>query len=190
VGHAAGDDGARLVSRAGGYLLEVRHGERDIDGWQQALDRARRAREDGELGAAREGVEEALRIWRGEPLGGVSAHGLLAAERARLEEERLAAVTEGIELDLELGRHGELPGPLEALVIAHPFNERLVELHENVLRQAQTLGVEVDPAPPGADGGRRALPAVPNRTIGRAGRRRPRAELRGRDRLRPRELLR
>ena len=78
-----------------------------------------------------------------EPLGGVSANSLLAAERARLEEERLAAIIEGIELDLELGRHGELLGQLEALVIAHPFQERLVELQMLALyragRQADAL---------------------------------------------------
>ena len=45
----AGADGGRLVSHAGGYLLEVRRGECDVDRWQQALDRARRARADGEL---------------------------------------------------------------------------------------------------------------------------------------------
>ena len=139
----AGADGGRLVSQAGGYLLEVRPGERDVDRWQQALDRARRARADGEPRVAREAIEEALDVWRGQPLGGVSANSLLAAERARLEEERLAAVIEGIELDLELGRHGELLGQLEALVIAHPFKERLVELQMLALyrcgRQADAL---------------------------------------------------
>jgi predicted ATPase/DNA-binding SARP family transcriptional activator len=139
----AGADGGRLVSHAGGYVLEVHAGERDVDRWQRALDGARRARGAGELRAAREGVEEALRVWRGEPLGGVTANGLLDAERARLEEERLAAVIEGIELDLELGRHGGLPGQLEALVVAHPFKERLVELQMLALyrcgRQADAL---------------------------------------------------
>ena len=73
----------------------------------------------------------------------MSTNSLLAAERARLEEERLAAIIEGIELDLELGRHGELLGQLEALVIAHPFKERLVELQMLALyrsgRQADAL---------------------------------------------------
>jgi DNA-binding SARP family transcriptional activator len=92
----AGIDGGRLVSQAGGYLLEVQPGERDVDGWQQALGRARRARADGEPQLAREGVEQALGVWRGQPLGGVSTNSLLAAERARLEEERLAAIIEGI----------------------------------------------------------------------------------------------
>ena len=139
----AGADGDRLVSQAGGYLLDVRPGERDVDRWQQALGVARRARADGEPRVARETVEEALGVWRGQPFGGVSANNLLEAERARLEEERLAAVIEGIELDLELGRHGELLGQLEALVIAHPFQEHLVELQMLALyrsgRQADAL---------------------------------------------------
>jgi predicted ATPase/DNA-binding SARP family transcriptional activator len=139
----AGADGGRLISQAGGYRLELRPGERDIDRWQQALGRARRARAAGEPHVARERVEEALGVWRGQPLGGVSTNSLLAAERARLEEQRLGAVIEGIELDLELGRHGELLGQLEALVIAHPFQERLVELQMLALyrcgRQADAL---------------------------------------------------
>ena len=139
----AGADGGRLVSQSGGYLLDVRPGERDIDRWQQALARARRARAGGEPRVAREGVDEALDVWRGPPLGGVSANSLLAAERARLDEERLAAIIEGVELDLELGRHGELLGQLDALVIAHPFQERLVELQMLALyrcgRQADAL---------------------------------------------------
>src|SRR3954447_20080608 len=139
----AGADGGRVVSHASGYLLDVQPGERDVDRWRDALDRARRARADGDARVARAGVEEALGVWRGQPLGGVSANGLLGAERARLEEERLAAVIEGIELDLELGRHGELLGQLEALVMAHPFKERLVELQMLALyrcgRQADAL---------------------------------------------------
>src|SRR4051812_21789798 len=139
----AGADGGRLVSQAGGYRLDVRPGERDIDRWRQALGRARRARVDGEPRVARERVEEALGIWRGQPLGGVSTNNLLAAERARLEEERLGAVIEGIELDLELGRQGELLGQMESLVIAYPFQERLVELQMLALyrsgRQADAL---------------------------------------------------
>jgi predicted ATPase/DNA-binding SARP family transcriptional activator len=141
----AGADGGRLVSQAGGYLLEVRRGECDVDRWQRALDQARQARAGGELLVAREEVEEALGVWRGEPLGGVSANHLLVAERARLEEERLAAVIEGIELDLELGRHGELLGQLDALVRAHPFQDRLLELQMLALyragRQADALAV-------------------------------------------------
>src|SRR5919108_4894770 len=37
----AGADGGRLVNHAGGYLLEVRPGERDVDPWQPAPERGR-----------------------------------------------------------------------------------------------------------------------------------------------------
>src|SRR5829696_6735521 len=88
-------------------------------------------------------IEEALGVWRGAPLEGTSRHELLHSEGARLEEERLAAAIEAIELDLELGRHSEILGQLEALVIAHPFKERLVELQMLALyrcgRQADAL---------------------------------------------------
>jgi predicted ATPase/DNA-binding SARP family transcriptional activator len=139
----AGADGERLVGRAGGYVLELGPGDCDVDRWETARARARRERETGRLETARAAIEEALRVWRGPPFAGVSAHDLLDGERARLEEERLAATIEGIELDLELGRHGELLGQLEALVIANPFKERLVELQMLALyrcgRQADAL---------------------------------------------------
>ena len=138
-----GADAGRLLNHAGGYRMEVRPGERDVDRWEQALAQARRARVDGEPRVAREGFEKALGVWRGQPFAGVITHSLLAGERARLEEERLAVVIEAIELDLELGRHGELLGQLEAVVIAHPLKERLVELQMTALyrcgRQAEAL---------------------------------------------------
>ena len=202
----AGGDADRLVGRSGGYLLDLDPGARDVDRWEAALGRARRARAAGRLETARMALEEALAVWRGVPLGGASAHELLDGERARLEEQRLAATIEGIELDLELGRHDELLGQLEALVIAHPFKEHVVELqmvalyrcgrqaealaafqaarsrfveelgiepgqplrelHQDVLRHADTLRADPTPARPAARGQRR-LPVPPNRTIGR-----------------------
>src|SRR4051812_34913503 len=82
----AGGEPDRLISQAGGYALELGPGARDVDRWHAALERARQARTSGQLGAARAGIEEALDVWRGAPLGGASAHGLLEGERARLEE--------------------------------------------------------------------------------------------------------
>ena len=139
----AGAGGGRLVARSGGYLLDLRPGECDVDRWRRALERARHAREIGDARAARDAFDEALGVWRGEALAGVSGNELIEGERARLEEERLAAEVEGIELDLELGRHGELLGRLKTLVAAHPFKERLVELQMLALyrggRQADAL---------------------------------------------------
>ena len=74
----AGVDANRLVSRGGGYVLKLAPGERDVDRWEAALGRVRRARANGRLQAARMGIEEALGVWRGAPLGGATTHGLLA----------------------------------------------------------------------------------------------------------------
>src|SRR3954447_26837532 len=74
------------------YLLEVHPGELDVDRWQTTLRRARLARADGEARVARTGPVE---VRGGQPFAGVSATTLLGAERARLDEERLAAVNEG-----------------------------------------------------------------------------------------------
>src|SRR4051794_8704523 len=193
---ALGVSGPRLATRAGGYLLELEPGARDLDRWAAALDRARRARAAGQLEDALGAIEDGIRVWRGTPLGGAGAHARLDAERARLEEERVAATVEGIEIELELGRHAGLPGRLESLVAAHPFHERLVGLQMLALyrggRQADALaafratrarfagelGIEPGEAlralhqdllrqPGPLDPGASRSPAPPNRTIGR-----------------------
>ena len=63
---------------------------------------------------------------------------------ARLEELRLAALERRIEADLELGRHADLVGELDALVKEHPLRERMRSQHMLALyrsgRQADALG--------------------------------------------------
>jgi len=139
----AGEKRERVAGRDGGYLLRLRSGECDLDQWEAARAAVRRQWTAGALQAARIALDDALQMWRGPPLAGVTAHVTLAAERARLEEERLRAVVEAIELDIELGRHAEVLGSLEALVLSHPFDERLVQLQMLALyragRQADAL---------------------------------------------------
>ncbi|MFF3329958.1 BTAD domain-containing putative transcriptional regulator [Streptomyces sp. NPDC002888] len=67
-------------------------------------------------------LREALALWRGPALPDLpEAH----AEKARLEELRLAAVQDRIEADLLLGGGPELVAELRALLPAHPLSERL-----------------------------------------------------------------
>src|SRR6185312_636748 len=47
----------------------------------------------------------------------------LALEAARLEEQRVAAIEQRIEADLETGRSSELVAELESLVAEHPLRE-------------------------------------------------------------------
>ena len=66
-----------------------------------------------------------MALWRGPALAGAASEALRRTAAPRLEEARLVALEERLEIDLRLGRHAELVGELEALVAAHPDRERL-----------------------------------------------------------------
>src|SRR5439155_19780875 len=83
-----------------------------------------RAKEaDGE--AASSLLREALALWRGPPLAEFGYEPFAQVEIARLEDLRLAALEERIEADLARGRHAEVIGELEGLIVEHPLRERL-----------------------------------------------------------------
>jgi predicted ATPase/class 3 adenylate cyclase len=113
---------ARVVTRSPGYLVRVEAAELDALEFERLIAEARTSSEP--LGRA-ERLREALELWRGSALADLRLEGFAAREAERLDERRLATLLERIEVDLELGRHVELVGELEALVAAHPLQERL-----------------------------------------------------------------
>jgi len=110
-----------LRTRGRGYLLRVRPGELDLHRFQDLVERAREAGPAARSAALR----QALALWRGPPLADLAYEPFAAAEIARLQELRLAAVEEHVDADLALGRQSELVAELEGLVAAHPLRERL-----------------------------------------------------------------
>ena len=86
-----------------------------------AVDVARFEQPRAPTGAAR----EALALWRGDALADVAGEPFAAAEIRRLEELWLRATERAIDADLAAGRHAEVLPELEALVAAHPLQERL-----------------------------------------------------------------
>lgn len=113
-----------LATRPSGYLLRVEPGELDLDCFEGLTADARRAAADGDLEGAAEGWRAALALWRGPALAGAASE-VRRTVVPRLEEARLVALEERLEVDLGLGRHVELVGELEELVAAHPDRERL-----------------------------------------------------------------
>jgi DNA-binding SARP family transcriptional activator len=111
----------RLATRAPGYVLHVDSSELDLARFEQLLEEARRANPR----KAAEKLREALSLWRGPALADLAYQPFAQAEVARLEELRLAALDQRIAADLAAGRHAELVGELEALVVRHPLRERL-----------------------------------------------------------------
>jgi YVTN family beta-propeller protein len=114
-------------------------------GFRQQFEVGRRALASGQPEAAATALTEALALWRGPPLADFTYEPFARAEVERLEELRLAALTERIEADLALGRHVGLVGELELLVERHPLQERLAAQLMLALyrsgRQAEALQV-------------------------------------------------
>ena len=70
-------------------------------------------------------LDEALALWRGEPLADFRYETFAQEEIARLEEFRLTLQEERAEAELAIGEHADLVTELEGLVRAHPLRERL-----------------------------------------------------------------
>ena len=89
--------------------------------------------------------DDALALWRGEPLSDFATEHWAIAEAARLTELRLAAMTERAQVALALGRHHEVVGDLEPVVADDPTLESLAGLLMVALyrsgRQADALEV-------------------------------------------------
>ena len=112
--------GQRLVTRAPGYLLEVRENELDADRAERLGRDARRLAPADALPL----LDDALRAWRGEPLLDARYDDFAQPEIARLDELRLALIEQRSDAQLALGRDAELVPDLERLVAQHPLRER------------------------------------------------------------------
>jgi DNA-binding SARP family transcriptional activator/streptogramin lyase len=116
-----------LVTRGGGYVLELNGESVDADRFSRLAGQGRRALDDGDPEGAREKLTAALDLWRGPPLADLAYEPFAQTETARLEELRLVTIENRADADLALGRHAELVPELEALVREHPTRERLRE---------------------------------------------------------------
>ena len=189
--------GERLVSSPPGYRLTIQPEELDLLEFDGLLESARTARRAGQAERAAAAYRAALELWRDAPLADLKGIGRFDAIAARLERRRLSAHEEGIDVELELGRHAEILPVLEELVGAYPLHERFAEQQIAVLDSlgrradavaayrrchrdlARELGVEPGPAlqrlarvpapPAGApDGTPRQLPRTVETFTGRA----------------------
>lgn len=108
-----------VATQAPGYVLRVGSDQIDAYRFERALADARRMPPD----VRRECLVDALAMWRGPPLAELAFEDFAQAEIRRLEELRLVATEERVTADLELGRHGDVIGELEALVRENPLRE-------------------------------------------------------------------
>src|ERR671934_684250 len=109
-----------IVTQPPGYLIRVSDGELDLHRFERLVASARAE----EPAQAARLLREGLALWRGAPLAELG-DSFAPAERARLEEQRLAALEQWIEAELALGRHAERVPELEGLVREHALRERV-----------------------------------------------------------------
>ena len=114
-----------LLTQPPGYVLRVGEAQLDSIRFSALVTRAHGAMADGEPGAARDLLVEAIALWRGPPLADFTYESFAQREVGRLEELRLEAIELRIDADLAVGRHARLVGELEHLITLHPFRERL-----------------------------------------------------------------
>jgi DNA-binding SARP family transcriptional activator len=133
-----------LETRAPGYLLRVAPDQVDARRFEQALAHSRHLPAD----ERRDLLQSALALWRGPALAEFAFDDFAQAEIRRLEELRLVALGERIDAELDLGRHGDVIGELEALVADQPlretFRRQLMLALYRAGRQAEALDVYQD----------------------------------------------
>ncbi len=141
---AAGGIDAPLRTLPGGYQIDARPDQIDALTFESLLRSAARARAD-DPDRALDLLDRALGLWRGEALADLRDELFVRADVARLDAARLAALAQRGEVLLALGRHEQVIGDLQALVIRHPLHEHfraqlMLALYRSG-RQAESLRV-------------------------------------------------
>jgi DNA-binding SARP family transcriptional activator len=101
-----------IASRESGYLLRLGNHHLDAFTFEELVQQARAATDPQ---VAVDHFRRALALWRGPLLDGLDGAPLETA-RASMEEKRLAAVEDCLDLELALGRHREVIAELRPLV--------------------------------------------------------------------------
>lgn len=133
-----------IQTRGPGYTLAL--DGRMVDSWyfEDVLTTAARQIRAGHVSDAVDTLRTALDLWRGPALLGIESE-LVRRAATRLDEKRLMAVEERVQLELRLGLHERLTIELPALIAEHPFRERLYGFLMRALyrcgRQTEALGV-------------------------------------------------
>lgn len=137
---AAGFHDDVIITSAPGYLLRTDSTRIDAVEFAELTAKGEAAADPAEAAGC---LDEALKLWRGPALTGVS--GLpVEIEAARLEELRLTAHEKHAAIRLDLGQHNDLIGELTTLVREHPLREQsraqLMLAQYRAGRRAESLG--------------------------------------------------
>ncbi|QNP74864.1 winged helix-turn-helix domain-containing protein [Streptomyces roseirectus] len=114
---------ARIVTQPPGYRLEVPDDRLDSRVFERHVDTARALAAAGRAEDAATAFRRGLDLWRGPALDGAGR--AVRDQVVWLDELRAQAREQCVELELGLGRHRELVGPLRTFLAADPLAEGL-----------------------------------------------------------------
>ncbi|MBE1468824.1 AfsR/SARP family transcriptional regulator [Kibdelosporangium phytohabitans] len=113
--------GAAVVRKSTGYQLTVEPEMVDLHRFRQLIKEGRAADDDSRAAAL---IEEALRLWCGEPFAGLTT-AWLESVRTTLIQHRHAVRLDLVDVRFRLGQHAALLPDLLAWVARNPLDERL-----------------------------------------------------------------
>ncbi|MEU2514604.1 AfsR/SARP family transcriptional regulator [Streptomyces syringium] len=120
----APSEGGGLVTVDTGYRLDVPSDAVDAHRFTEWTRAARAARREGRDAEAMRLLQSAVDLWRGDAFTGIDCPAVTAAA-AGLDEQRLTAVEELMELRLAAGEAASLVAELSALTAGHPLRDAL-----------------------------------------------------------------
>ncbi|MEU2066693.1 AfsR/SARP family transcriptional regulator [Streptomyces anulatus] len=116
-----------LITRASGYVLDIRPEDLDLNAFREHTARARAAAPHHPH-VAYASLEEALNLWRGSPLQDVAAGPLCQSVTLQLEEEYLSTLEEKLSLGIDCDDPVRVIGELKRVSTVHPWRERVTEM--------------------------------------------------------------
>ncbi|MGW5655169.1 BTAD domain-containing putative transcriptional regulator [Streptomyces humi] len=123
----------RLLRRDGGYVLDTDSQDVDLHRFHRLVAGARRARHGGAEQVTM--LREALDLWRGEPLSGLSGE-WVSRMRDTWQRHQLDAVTAWADAETAVGNHAVVIGRLPELIGENPLVEPLVAALMRALYEA------------------------------------------------------
>ncbi|WP_444949122.1 BTAD domain-containing putative transcriptional regulator [Micromonospora ureilytica] len=133
-----------IITDPVGYGVRTAASDLDAEVFTRTVEAARAAVAAGRLAEASERFRAALALWRGPALGGIPSRSVRRRAQA-LDEQRLTALEECVDVELRLGQAAELIEELAESVDQHPLRERLrgqlMLALSSVGRQADALAV-------------------------------------------------
>jgi len=115
----------RLMRHAPGYLLRTADHELDLDSFLRLIEDGHVARARGDPMRASLLLRAALELWRGSAFPDLVDTAGSIAEVTALEEQRLNALEDRLDADLQAGRAEQVVTELATLVATYPMRERL-----------------------------------------------------------------